>query len=92
MSARVARVRNLIDCELSARDFIDQPEAQCGYSVVDHVLQRRPGRHQKRHPPYEPGWGVTSVVAPSTVVVAKLGGSQQPKTDNVDVLKPDPLG
>ena len=30
LSARVARVHDLIDCELSARDFIDQPEVQCG--------------------------------------------------------------
>ena len=92
LSARAARVLDLIDCELLARDFIDQPEAQCGYKVGDYVLLCRPGRHQKRHPPYEPGWVVTSIIVPSTVVVAKLGGSQQPKTVNVDVLKPDPLG
>ena len=64
LSARVARVHDLTDCELSARDFIDQPEAQCGYSVGDYVLLRRPGRQQKRNPPYEPGLVVTSIVAP----------------------------
>ena len=92
LSTRAARVRDLIDCELSARDFINQPEAPCGYSVGDHVLLSRPGRYQKRHPSYEPGWVVTSIVVPSTVVVAKLDGSQQLKTVSVDVLKPDPLG
>ena len=91
MSTRVARVRDLINCELSACDFINQPEAPCVYSVGDHVLLRRPGRYQKRHPPYEPGWVVTSIVVPSTVVVVKLDDSQQLKTVSVDVLKPDPL-
>ncbi|XP_065182720.1 uncharacterized protein LOC135813558 [Sycon ciliatum] len=89
LSSRVARVRDIIETELSARDFIDSPNEPCAYSVGDPVLLLRPGRRQKRLSPYEPGWSVAAIVSPSTVVIARQDERQHPKTVNVDLLKPD---
>ena len=90
LSARIARVRDIIETELSSRDFVDLPDGPCAYAVGDRVLLRRPERRQKRMPPYEPGWLVTAIVSPSTVVIARQDECQRPKTVNIDLLKPDP--
>ena len=90
LSARIARVRDIVETELSSRDFVDLPDGPCAYAVGDRVLLRRPERRQKRMPPYEPGWLVTAIVSPSTVVIARQDECQRPKTVNIDLLKPDP--
>ena len=88
LSARVARVRDIVEEELSARDFVAVP-APNPYAVGDHVVLRRPGRSQKRLPPFEPGWFVADVIAPSTVVIARRDNGQRQKVVNVDLLKED---
>ena len=51
---QAARIRDHVAEEISAVDFVDVP-AGCPYQVGDHMLLKRPKRHQKRQPPYESG-------------------------------------
>ena len=69
-SARCARLRDLVEAELSDADRI-QVESDPVYHVGDPVLLRRPDRHQKRLPTYEAGWLVTHVLSSSTVVIRR---------------------
>ena len=80
-------IADYLEEQLSAVDFVDIP-ATCHYGVGEAVLFRRPDRHQKRQPPYESGWRVTKVIAPSTVEISSSAGGC--KVVNVDCLKPDP--
>lgn len=84
---QAARIRDHVQEELSALDFIDVP-SECPFQIGDHVLLRRPNRHQKRQPPFESGWQIQDVIAPSTVVIISRAGGK--KTVNVDILKIDP--
>ena len=76
-------MRDIVEEELSAHDFVAVP-APNPYAVDDHVALRRPDRSQKRLPPFEPGWFVADVIAPSTVV-----NGQPQKVVNVALLKKD---
>ena len=87
LHARVARVSDIIDSELSVHDFVGSIPVPCSYAVGDEVLLRRPEHHQERQPPFESGWIVTSIVAPSSVVIARLEDKDQQKIINVDLLK-----
>ena len=83
---RMAQVRDYLDEELATHDFIEKP-GTCPYEVGDYVMLRRPERRQKMRSPYERGWSVESVVAPSTVSIkSRRGGS---KIVNVELLKMD---
>ena len=66
-------IADYLEEQLSAADFVDIP-ATCPYGVGEAVLFRRPDRHQKRQPPYESGWRVTKVIAPSTVEITSSAG------------------
>ena len=48
---QAVQTRDHVAEELSAVDFVDMPTG-CPYQVGDHVLLKRPKRHQKRQPPY----------------------------------------
>ncbi|XP_065182549.1 uncharacterized protein LOC135813378 [Sycon ciliatum] len=90
--ARCARLRDLVESELSDADRI-QEETVPVYHTGDHVLLRRPDRHQKRLPMYEPGWQVIRVLSPSTVVIRRcepVRGRNAEKVVNVDLIKLDP--
>ncbi|XP_065177095.1 uncharacterized protein LOC135806835 [Sycon ciliatum] len=88
LSARSARIRDLVDDALSRTDFIE-PVQPCPYQVGDCVLLLRPDRHQKRQSAFEDGWVVQSVVSPSTVSISKPG--RRDKTVNVALLKSVPV-
>ena len=88
LSERSARIRDVLEEELSAKDFIEEP-VDCFYSVGDHVMLQTPDRSQKCIPPYEPGWVVLKVISKSTVIVSKPG--RKNKTVNVALLKLDPV-
>lgn len=57
ISERSARTRDILEEELSERDFIDTSSV-CPYSVDQYVMLLMIRRHQKRLPPFEPGWVV----------------------------------
>ena len=83
-------MRDLIEEELSSRDFIsDPPRYTCRFHVGDRVLLQRPSRRQKCLPPFEPGWQVVDIVAPSTVRIDRPPDFRHQKTVNVDLLKLD---
>ena len=87
LSEQSARIRDLLEEELSSGDFIEV-SAACPYEVGDHVLLQIPSRHQKRLPPFEDGWVVKKVVSPSTIVVMKPGRAD--KVANIAILKRNP--
>ena len=87
LSDRSAKIRDLLEEELSSADFIEQ-HSECPYSAGGTVLLLQPDRRQKRLAPYEIGWTVVTVVSKSTVVVSKPGRSN--KVVNTALLKPDP--
>ena len=87
VSEQSARIRDLLEEELSERDAIDLA-SPCPYHVGQPVLLQRPSRHQKRLPPYESGWVVKEIVSRSTVIVAKP--EHQDKIVNIAILKPNP--
>ena len=82
-----ARIRDLVEQELSSADSIDEV-AMCAYGVGDGVLLQQPSRRQKRMPPYEAGWRVLKVVSGSTVVIGKCGC--QDTVVNVQSIKLNP--
>ena len=82
---RCARVRDLLDSAMSSRDF-RADDAACRFQSGDAVQLKQPSRHQKRLPPFQPGWSVTKVISPSTVVINRDGAE---KVINVDLLKSD---
>ena len=84
---QAARIRDFVEEELSAHDFLDAQSA-CPYQVGDRVLLRRPSRHQKLQAPFESGWTVSEVIAPSTVKI--IAPNHKAKIVNVDILKLDP--
>ena len=86
LAKRSARIRDWIDSEMSASDFIER-DVDCPFSPGDQVLLERPARHQKRLPPFESGWVVVKVISPSNVVIASPG--RQEKVVNVSLLKFD---
>ncbi|XP_065186075.1 uncharacterized protein LOC135816901 [Sycon ciliatum] len=87
-AARCARLRDLLDSELSKVDR-QEDERDCPFHVGDSVLLKQPSRRQKRLPPFQTGWSVIKVVSPSTVVVRRQPhmGQVQEKVVNVDLLK-----
>ena len=85
LTMRTARIRDLIDAEMSTADFQEE-SVSCSYSVGDCVLLLRPERRQKCVPPFESGWHVSEVVSPSTVRIRR---ASQEKTVNVALIKPD---
>ena len=71
---------------MSQTDWVE--EAHDGpYQVGQAVLLRYPQRSQKRLAPFEAGWWVSKVAAPSTV---KIASGHRSKMVNVDLLKADP--
>ena len=87
LKERSARIRDLVESELSSGDFVNQP-MECPYGIGDDVLLARPDRHQKCLTPFESGWTVKKVVAPSTVVIRSIEGGE--KVVNVSLIKRDP--
>ena len=87
VSEQSARIRDLLEEELSESDAIES-DSQCPYAPGESVLLQRPGRHQKRLPPYESGWVVKDIVSKSTVVVAKP--ARRDKIVNIALIKPNP--
>ena len=87
-AARSARVRDLLDQQTARHDKMVE-ETECCYQVGGSVLLRQPNRHQKRLPPFQQGWKVKKIVAPSTVVISRnLNPDKvQEKVVNVDLIK-----
>ena len=50
---QAAQTRDFLEGELSALDFMDEPDIPCPFRGGDAVLLRRPHRHKKRVSPYE---------------------------------------
>ena len=86
LKERSARIRNLVESELSSGDFVNKP-MECLYESRDGVLLARPDRHQKCLTPYKSGWTVKIVVAPSTVVIRSIEGGE--KVVNMSLIKRD---
>ena len=84
VSEQSARIRDLLEEELSECDTIDLA-SPCPYHVGQPVLLQRLSRLQKKLPPYESGWVVKEIVSRSTVIVAKP--EHQDKTVNIAILK-----
>ena len=82
-----ARISDLVESELSSGDFVNQP-MECPYGIGDDVLLARPDRHQKCLTPFESGWTVKKVVAPSAAVIRSVEGGE--KVVNVSLIKRDP--
>ena len=66
LERRAAEIRDYLEEQLSQMDWIEDCHV-CPYLEGDSVLLRQPERRQKRQAPYETGWVVSRVVAPSTV-------------------------
>ena len=88
LKERSARIRDLVESELSSGDFVNQP-MECQYGIGDDVLLARPDRHQKCLTPFESRWTVKKVVAPSTNVIKPIEGGE--KVVNVSLIKRDPV-
>ena len=85
LAKKSAKIRDLVEAELSSTDVEDcNMEAECAYSVGQEVMLLKPSRRQKLQSPYEPGWTVIKVIAPSTVVIGNHG---REKVVNVDLIK-----
>ena len=67
-------------------DWIDATDTACPYRVGDPVLLRQPKRHWKLQPPYEVGWVVERIVAPSTV---RITSGNRSKVVNIDLPRLD---
>ena len=87
LERNAARIRDFVEEELSAEDFLEsEEEAVSPFAAGDPVQLRRPDRSQKLLPAFERGWYIKKVLSPSTVVIAK-GKSE--KLVNVDLIKLD---
>ena len=86
LERRAAEIRDYLEEQLSQMDWIEDCHV-CPYLEGDSVLLRQPERRQKRQAPYETGWVVSRVVAPSTV---RIVNGQRSKLVNIDLIKMDP--
>ena len=86
LERRAAEIRDYMEEQLSQMDWIEDCHV-CPYLEGDSVLLRQPERRQKRQAPYETGWVVSRVVAPSTV---RIVNGQRSKLVNIDLIKMDP--
>ena len=88
-AARCARVRDLLDAEMSEKDHCES-EHECPFAPDDSVLLQQPKRRQKCTPPYQCGWRIKKVLSGSTVVIwRRFKGVLQEKVINIDLLKRD---
>ena len=84
--SRAAEIRDYLEEQVAQMDWIDADDTACPYSAGDPVLLRQPERHQKLQPPYEVGWVVDCIVAPSTV---RITSDNRSKVVNIDLLRLD---
>ena len=93
MASQAAKVRDAVEAELSASDFIEQ-KGECPYDVGSQVMLRRSERSPKCQSPYELGWEVRAIISDSTVDIEKRrqDGQLSTKRVNVALLKPAPVG
>ena len=89
LNERSARIRDVIEEELSTRDFLDTT-APCPYLPGHNVMLLRSDRRQKRSSPFEKGWVVSKIISPSTVVIRSAVSPNREKVVNVALLKHDP--
>ena len=86
LESRAAEIRDYLEEQLAQMDWIDADDTACPYRAGDPVLLRQPERHRKLQPPYEVGWVVDRVVAPSTV---RITSGNRSKVVNIDLLRLD---
>ena len=89
LNERSAPIRDVIEEELSTRDFLDTA-APCPYLPGHNVMLLRSDRRQKRSSPFEKGWVVSKIISPSTVVIRSAVSPNREKVVNVALLKHDP--
>ena len=89
LNERSARIRDVIEEELSTRDFLDTA-APCPYLPGHNVMLLRSDRRQKRSSPFEKGWVVSKIIGPSTVDIRSAVSPNREKVVNVALLKHDP--
>ncbi|XP_065196502.1 uncharacterized protein LOC135827994 [Sycon ciliatum] len=83
-----ARVRDHVEVELAATTP-EKPitKFEAPYTEGQRVMLKQPGRRRKLTPPYQCGWKVKKIIAPSTVVITRDDGGE--KVVNINLLKPD---
>ena len=85
LGCRVAEIHDYLE-KLSQTNWVEEAH-DCPHQVGQAVLLRYTQRSQKRLAPFEAGWRISKVVAPSTV---KIASGHRSKMVNVDLLKADP--
>ena len=85
LNERSARIRDVIEEELSTRDFLDTA-APCPYLPGHNVMLLHSDRRQKRSSPFEKGWVVSKIISPSTVVIRSAVSPNREKVVNVALL------